>query len=60
VAAASGLPVLQIEGGDHLLEIPGDVHRSVAALARVVTAVSDTVTPSIREDLTPLRGLPLR
>jgi hypothetical protein len=60
VAAASGLPVLQIEGGDHALEIAGDVHRSISALARVVTAVSDTLMPSIREDLTPLRGLPLR
>jgi hypothetical protein len=60
IAAASGLPVLQIEGGDHTLEIPGDVHRSVAALHRVVTAVHDTLLPSIREDLTPFRGLPLR
>jgi len=60
VAAASGLPVLQIEGGDHGLEIPGDVQRSLAALGRVVTAVSDTLMPTIREDLTPLRGLPLR
>jgi len=60
VAAASGLPVLQLEGGDHSLEIPGDVQRSIAALARVVTAVSDTLTPTIREDLTPFRGLPLR
>jgi hypothetical protein len=60
IAAASGLPVLQLEGADHCLEIPGDVHRSVATLARVVAAVSDTLSPSIREDLTPVRGLPLR
>lgn len=60
VAAASGLPVLQVEGGDHSLEIPGDVERSVAALARVVTAVHDTLMPTIREDLTPFRGIPLR
>jgi hypothetical protein len=60
VAAASGLPVLQIEGGDHTLEIPGDVHRSIAALGRVVTAITETLMPSFREDLTPLRGLPLR
>lgn len=60
VAAASGLPVLQIEGGDHALEIPGDVLRSMAALSRVVHAIADTLMPSIREDLTPLRGIPLR
>ncbi|HEY6793090.1 MAG TPA: hypothetical protein VI248_00230 [Kineosporiaceae bacterium] len=60
VAAASGLPVLQLEGADHNLELPGHVHRSLAALARVVTAVSDTLSPSIREDLTPARGLSLR
>jgi hypothetical protein len=60
VAAASGLPVLQLEGADHSLELPGDVHRTVAMLARVVTAVSDTLSPHIRADLTPIRGLPLR
>jgi hypothetical protein len=60
VAASSGLPVLQLEGADHGLEIPGDVHRTIATLARVVAAISDTLSPSIREDLTPVRGLPLR
>jgi len=60
VAAASGLPVLQIDGGDHALEIRADVERSLAAMARVVTAVLETLVPSVREDLTPLRGLPLR
>jgi len=60
VAAASGLPVLQLEGADHNLEIPGDVHRSLAALGRIVTAISETLVPSFREDLTPIRGLPLR
>jgi hypothetical protein len=59
VAATSGLPVLQIDGADHCLEIPGDVRRSVAALTRVVNAISETLTPSARADLTPVYGLRL-
>jgi hypothetical protein len=58
-AATSGLPVLQIDGADHFLEIPGDVRRSVAALTRVVNAISETLTPSARADLTPVYGLRL-
>jgi hypothetical protein len=58
-AAVSGLPVLQIDGADHCLEIPGDVRRSVSALNRVVTAISETLTPSVRGDLTPVSGLRL-
>jgi hypothetical protein len=42
-AASSGLPVLQLADADGCLEIPGDVPRSIATLARVSAAISETL-----------------
>jgi hypothetical protein len=42
-AAGSGLPVLQVAGADHSLEVPGDPQRSIGALGRVVTAISEVL-----------------
>jgi hypothetical protein len=43
VAATTGGVVLRIEGGDHSLEIEGDVRASLVALVRLTNAVLDLV-----------------
>jgi hypothetical protein len=42
-AASSGVPVLQLEDADGDLQVPGDVRRSLAALATVTSAVAETL-----------------
>jgi hypothetical protein len=39
VVAATGSSVLSIDGGDHTLEVEGDVAASVDALVRLTSAV---------------------
>ncbi|MFC7880251.1 hypothetical protein [Isoptericola sp. NPDC057391] len=48
LAAASGARVLEVDGGDHSLEVDGDPERTAAALDAVTAAVVDLAAAAAR------------